>query len=394
MPSMQSAAYAAILFALVLAAYAYAGYPLLLWAIGLVRGRREVVRSEGWEWPRVSVTVPAYNEEREIAATLEGLLALDYPPGRMQVLVVSDASTDGTDEIVRGFAGRGVELLRTAARGGKTAAENAAAARLTGEVVVNTDASIRIPPGSLKALVGAFADPSVGLASGRDVSVARLDAAANPGEGGYVGYEMGVRRLETRAGGIVGASGCFYAIRADLHRTRLPEGLSRDFAAALVTRRAGFRAVSVDAAVCLVPRTASLRREYRRKVRTMSRGMRTLWHLRAMLDARRYGLFAWMLLSHKPCRWAVPWAAALAFAGVLALAATEEWARWVAAAGFSALALAAAGAAWPEGRKLPRLLAIPTYAVMGNVAALHAAVRALRGTRDAVWEPTRREAAA
>ena len=391
---MQTAAYAVIVFALVLAAYAYAGYPLLLWVAGRARRGRETVEKRTWEWPRVSVTVPVYNEEREIAATLQGLLALDYPRGRMQILVVSDASTDGTDEIVRGFADRGVELLRTAARGGKTAAENAAAARLTGEVVVNTDASIRLPPGSLKALVAAFADPSVGLASGRDVSVARLDAAANPGEGGYVGYEMRVRRLETRAGGIVGASGCFYAIRADLHRARLPEGLSRDFAAALLTRRAGLRAVSVDAAVCLVPRTASLRREYRRKVRTMSRGMRTLWHLRETLDPTKHGRFAWMLFSHKLCRWAVPWAAALAFAGVLVLAATEAWARWIAAAGLAVLALAAIGAAWPEGRRLPRPLAVPTYAVLGNVAALHAALRALRGTRDAVWEPTRREAAA
>ena len=391
---MQTAAYAVIAFAAALAGYAYAGYPLLLWIAGRVRRRSDAAPPAGWEWPRVSITVPAYNEEREIAATLNGLLALDYPPERRQIVVVSDASTDRTDDIVRGYAGRGVELVRMPRRSGKTAAENAAAARLTGDVVVNTDASIRIPPGSLKALVAAFADPRVGLASGRDVSVARLDAAANPGEGRYVGYEMWVRRLETRAGGIVGASGCFYAIRADLHRTRLPEGLSRDFAAALVTRRAGYRAVSVDEAVCLVPRTASLRGEYRRKVRTMTRGMQTLAHLRRLLDPVRHGRFAWMLFSHKLCRWAVPWAAALAFAAVLVLAPSEVWARVVAALGIAGLTLAAIGIMWPENRSLPRLLALPTYAVMGNAAALHASLRALFGARNAVWEPTRREPAA
>ncbi|HEX8694375.1 MAG TPA: glycosyltransferase [Longimicrobium sp.] len=391
---MQTAACAAIAFAFVLAAYAYAGYPLLLLVCDRLRRRPAAAPADGWEWPRVSISLPAYNEEREIAATLEGLLALDYPADRLQVVVVSDASTDRTDEIVRTFAGRGVELVRTPGRRGKTAAEDFAAARLTGEIVVNTDASIRVPPGSLKALVAAFADPSVGLASGRDVSVARLDAAANSGEGRYVGYEMWVRRLETRAGGIVGASGCFYAIRAALHRTRLPEGLSRDFAAALVTRDAGYRAVSVDEAVCLVPRTASLRREYRRKVRTMARGMATLSHLRRLLDPVRHGRFAWMLFSHKVCRWAVPWAAAAACAGVLVLAATEAWARGAAALGLAALAAAAAGAAWPEERKLPRPLAVPTYLVMGNVAALEAGLRALRGERNAVWEPTRREPAA
>jgi glycosyltransferase involved in cell wall biosynthesis len=388
---MQTAAYAAILIAILLPLYAYAGYPLLLAMLGARRRRAEGAGPA--VWPRISITVPAYNEAREIAATLESLLALDYPPDRRQIVVVSDASTDGTDDVVRRFADRGVELVRMPERRGKTAAENAAAPRLTGDIVVNTDASIRIAPDALKPLIAAFADPAVGLASGRDVSVARLDAASNPGEGGYVGYEMRVRGLETRLGGIVGASGCFYAIRAHLHRLPLPEGLSRDFAAALLTRRAGLRAVSVDRAVCLVPRTPSLRREYRRKVRTMTRGMQTLWHLRALLSPVGYGRFAWMLWSHKVCRWLVPWAAFAGAAGVLALAWTQPWARVMAIGGVVGLGLAAASALWPEEGKPPRWIALPAYLLMGNVAALHATVHALRGRRAAVWEPTRREPA-
>lgn len=388
---MQIAAYVVLVLAVLLPVYAYAGYPLLLWAMG---ARRRVGTVEPAEWPRISITVPAHNEARQIATTLEALLALEYPPDRRQVVVVSDASTDFTDDVVRTFADRGVELLRMPERCGKTAAENAAAPLLTGEIVVNTDASVRILPGALKPLIAAFGDGSVGLASGRDVSVARLDAAANRGERGYVGYEMWIRRLETRMGGIVGASGCFYAIRAELHRTPLPEGLSRDFAAALVTRRAGLRAVSVDEAVCLVPRTESLRREYRRKVRTMTRGMGTLLHLRALLDPLRYGAFAWMLWSHKVCRWLVPWAAAAGLAGVLVLAWTQPWARAAAASCAAGLALAAAGLAWPGGRTPPRWAALPAYLVMGNAAAMHSAMRALRGHREATWEPTRREPAA
>src|SRR5437879_13251472 len=138
---------------------------------------------------------------------------------------------------------------------------------------------------------------------------------------------MGVRDLETGlrgggggGGGIVGASGCLYAIRAGLHREFVPENLSRDFAAALIARRHGLRAVSVPEAVCFVPRGASLRQEYRRKVRTMARGLRTLWALRALLNPLRYGLFAWMLWSHKLCRWLVPWAALVALGAVGPLA--------------------------------------------------------------------------
>jgi hypothetical protein len=389
MTPMHAAAYASILLALLLALYTYAGYPLLLWMMGV--WRRRVAPAEPAEWPRISITVPAFNEEAEIGATLESLLALDYPADRRQIVVVSDASTDGTDDVVRSFAERGVELLRMPERRGKTAAENTAASLLTGDIVVNTDASIRILPGALRPLVAAFADPRVGVASGRDLSVARVDASANAGEGGYVGYEMAVRGLETCVGGIVGASGCFYAIRANLHRLPLPAGLSRDFAAPLLARGAGFRAVSVDAAVCLVPRTPALGREYRRKVRTMTRGMQTLWHLRALLSPRNGASFAWMLWSHKVCRWGVPWAAAAGLAGVLVLAVTEPWARVLAMGSGVLLALAAAGALWPAGRTPPRLLSLAAYLVAGNLAALHASLQALRGARQATWEPTRRD---
>src|SRR5260370_35671777 len=206
-----------------------------------------------------------------MARTLDGIVALGYPAERSQILVVSDASSDRTDEIVSRFADRGVELLRLPQREGKTAAENAARPHLTGEIIVSTDASVRIHPAAVTHLVAAFGDQSVGLASGRDVSVANLDTPANAGEQAYVGYEMWVRDLETTEHGIVGASGCLYAIRPGLHMGHVPDALSRDFAAALTTRQHGLRAVSVPDAICFVPRSASLRQEYRRKVRTITR---------------------------------------------------------------------------------------------------------------------------
>ncbi|HXY69158.1 MAG TPA: glycosyltransferase [Gemmatimonadales bacterium] len=368
--------------------YAYFGYPLLLRLVGLARPR-PAPAPEPAAWPRISVTVPAYNEERAIAATLDAILATDYPADRRQVLVVSDGSTDRTDEIVRGYAARGVELLRTPSRGGKIAAENLARAHLTGDIVVNTDASVRIAPGAIKPLVARFADPTVGVASGRDVSVAELDRDLNVGESGYVGYEMKVRDLETRVGSIVGASGCFYAIRRELHLSEFPPALSRDFACALIARERGFRAVSVNEAVCYVPRIRSLHREYRRKVRTLVRGLETLWYKRALLNPLRYGAFAWMLASHKLVRWLAPWGLALAAAGWLLLAwALRSWP--LALVCVVPLVLAAVGWWWPETRRAPRLVAVPAYVVSGVVAALEAWIRALRGEVNAVWEPTKR----
>jgi hypothetical protein len=372
--------------------YAYLGYPALLRLLSMLpRKPRPTQRLA--EPPRISVVLPVYNEAGVITATLERIVAIDYPVDRRQVLVVSDASTDGTDEIVRRFADRGVELLRQPRRQGKTAAENAARRYLTGEIIINTDASVRIHPDAVKHLVAAFGDRTVGVASARDVSVTNLQEQgnqANSGEGAYVGYEMWIRDMETALGGIVGASGCLYAIRAELHMLPIPEGLSRDFAAALTAREHGRRAVSVPEALCYVPRSASLRQEYRRKVRTITRGLATLAHKRALLNPLRYGTFAWMLFSHKVCRWLVPWALVAFLAALGALALTSGWALPLLAALGAVGALA--GIPWllPEGVRMPRLLAFPAYVTAGNLAVLHAWVRVLAGRPAPVWEPTRR----
>lgn len=380
---------AIILLPVVVVGYAYFGYPaLLLLAVRLTR--RRPVPTPPVAWPMISITVPAYNEERAIAATLDRLLELDYPADRRQILVVSDASTDRTDDIVRSYEPRGVELLRMPTRGGKTAAENAARPLLRGDIVVNTDASVRIAKDAIKPLIVHFGDASVGVASGRDVSVARVDETANLGESGYVGYEMWIRDLESKVSGIIGASGCFYAIRVALHRSLVPEALSRDFAAAIIAREQGFRALSVNEALCYVPRTSNLHNEYRRKVRTMARGMETLFYKRHMLNPFRYPVFSWMLFSHKIVRWAAPWTMVAGAIAILALAWSEPLARWPAAAVVIGAGLALAGWNWSSARPMPRLVAVPTYAITGSLAAIHASLKAMRGELNPIWEPTRR----
>ncbi|HXI33158.1 MAG TPA: glycosyltransferase [Gemmatimonadales bacterium] len=376
-----------LLGALALWVYSYAGYPALLW----LASRRRTPRPEPGpvRWPAVSIVLPVHNEAAQIAEVLERILALDYA-GPRQIVVVSDASTDMTDEIVQLYAARGVELIRLPSRRGKSAAENAALGRLTGHVIVNTDASVRVERGALRALMTALADPHVGVASGRDVSVSVNEAEANRAEAGYVGFEMWIRDLETRLGGIVGASGCLYAIRAELHREAVGPGLSRDFAAALRARARGYRAVSVPGALCVVPRAPSLHQEYRRKVRTVTRGLATLLAYRRLLNPLRYGGFAWMLASHKLCRWLAPVAAVAAAVALAGRAAAAPWARVCLAAGVVIGLLALLGWTWRARRELPRALAVITWGVAANVAVLYAWLRLLAGRRDAVWEPTRR----
>jgi glycosyltransferase involved in cell wall biosynthesis len=318
-------ALALVLLPVAIAVYAYVAYPLILWA--MARGAKGEVANARSALPTVSVVVPAYNEERQIAGAIDALLAQDFPKSSLQILILSDASTDGTDEIVARYKPDGVQLLRMPERGGKTKAENAARPHLTGEIIVNTDASIRLHPAAVRELIAHMADPHIGVASGRDISVSAKEANANLTEAGYVNYEMWVRRLETLTGGIVGASGSCYAIRSELHSIPVREDLSRDFGAALTARLHGLRSVSVDSAICFVPSTSSLRREYKRKVRTISRGMDTLNSRRELLDVSRYDLFAWKLFSHKICRWLLPVAVIPGLVGLVLLAQTETWAR-------------------------------------------------------------------
>lgn len=384
----------------IVAIYAYAVYPLLLWVIG--GGRRTSpdlpasTRTDGNasdNRPLVTIVVPAHNEEVQIRGAIEALLAQDYPRERTQILIVSDGSADRTNAIVAEYGGRGVELLAIPKRGGKTAAENASLPRIRGDIVVNTDASIRLYPSAVRHLVDRFADPRVGVASTRDVSVDPAGGASNQAETDYVGYEMWVRSLETRAGGVVGASGSGYAIRATLHRIPIREDLSRDFSAALTACRHGYIAVAVDDALCSVPRTTSLRSEYRRKVRTISRGMQTLLHNRELLDPQNSGLFSVKLFSHKVCRWLVPLLVVPSLVALLLMSISEPIARvLVGGAVLTALA-AAVGAVLSGRRQLTGILSFITFATAANVAVIHAAWRVLEGRRDQLWEPTRRNTA-
>lgn len=370
--------------------YAYIAYPLMLWVLASARNKR-LPLSDPSSWPRIAITIPCYNEERRLGAALDAILAADYPADRREIVVVSDASSDSTDEIARSFSPQGVLLIRLSDRRGKTAAEHAGIAASRGEIVINLDASVLVEGRALKNIVRAFSDAAVGVASSRDVSVNATSVDGNRGESGYVDYEMRVRALETRLYSIVGASGSFFAMRRELHQPDFPESLSRDFASALMAVEQGYRAVSVDDAICYVPRTRALGGEYHRKVRTMARGLQTLWYKRHLMNPARYGLFSWMLISHKLCRWLT--SLTLPFAVVGALMIAQVWQPiWLPLAIFAfAVLLGILGIKWPSDRRPPSVVAIPGFALASNLACIVAWMQALGGRRRSSWEPTRRE---
>jgi len=374
---------------LLLGAYAFVVYPAVVWLWSRLRPPFALA-SAPRDWPMLTILIVAYNEERRLRRTIETALAVDYPADRLDVLVVSDASTDGTDDLVRGFGDARVRLLRQPERRGKPAGENASGAHVKGEYVVSIDASILIPRGSLKPLVRALLVPGVGLASGRDISVGDEAREGNKAESSYVGLEMTLRAYETRVHSIVGASGCFYAARRDLHALPLPEHLSRDFAAASVARKHGYRAVSVDDATCLVPRTPTLKAELRRKSRTMGRGLGTLLFLRAMLNPFRFGSYAFMMAGHKLARWVLFPALLGWIVGPLLLVRSAPYTLVLLGGMIAGLVLARLTLTWPDDKRLPKLVAFPGYIFVSIVAGWMAWLHLLKGEKLATWEPTQR----
>jgi len=219
--------------------YTYFGYPALTIALGQLRRRTVTL---GTDQPTVSIIIAAHNEARSIRATLENKLRLIYAPGRVQIIVVSDASVDGTDDIAKEFAGAGVMVLRQEPRRGKTAALNMAAQHATGDVLVFSDANSIYAPDALTKLVRSFSDPEVGYVTGRMAYRAQEGSGVGLGCRAYIAYEDLLRRSETRLGSIVGVNGGIDAVRRSLF-LRMNDDQLPDFVLPLHVVREGYRVV-------------------------------------------------------------------------------------------------------------------------------------------------------
>ncbi len=363
--------------------YSYAIYPAVL----LLLPRRKICTNDGPALPSfVSIIITAHNEQERIAKKIDNTLAVDYPAHRREILVASDSSTDATDEIVCRYINEGSPLLlvRACERRGKEHAQRLAIAKASGEVLVFTDVSTMIPADALHPLVEDFADPRVGAVSSEDRFITADGSVV--GEGAYVRYEMWLRGLESRKGSLVGLSGSFFAARREVCEP-WDIDVPSDFNTALNCARKGYVAVSDPRVLGHYPNITDERREYARKVRTVTRGIAGLVRNIDVLNPYRFGLFAFQVWSHKVMRWAVPWFMLLALLSSWMLARTH----WVYAAAFGGQAVLYMLALLARGRPaLPALLKIPYFFVQVNLAIAHATLAFLFGKRVTVWEPSKR----
>jgi cellulose synthase/poly-beta-1,6-N-acetylglucosamine synthase-like glycosyltransferase len=365
-----------------LLAYVYFGYPLLLWLIVRVRGERRVKRAD--VAPPVSLVISAYNEAAVISRKLENALALTYPREALEIVVISDCSDDGTDEIVAAYASRGVTLVRQPQRRGKTSGLNATVPLLKGDIIVFSDANAMYEPDALLKLTRNFADPSVGCATGEARYVPGGKSAADIGERAYWDYEIQIKRLETGLSSMVGGDGAIYAIRRQLWRELPPDAIN-DFLNPLQIVAAGYRAVYEPEAICYEETAGAMRSEYRRRVRIVSRSWRAVFQAHGVSNPFRVGLFTWSLISHKVLRWlAGPFVvlAAVCAAGL----AWRFLDRSMPAAAVALAATLALALGTPAGRRLTSML---IYFSTINAASLVGVFKGSIGKVSGVWSTPR-----
>jgi cellulose synthase/poly-beta-1,6-N-acetylglucosamine synthase-like glycosyltransferase len=368
--------------------YVYAGYPLLVALLS--RWFPATPAATGDSRPRVSLLISAYNESAVIAQKLQNSLQLDYPRERIEILVVSDCSDDGTDEIVKGFESLGVRLVRQPERLGKSAGLNLGVREATGEILVFSDANAIYQKDALAKLVAYFSDPRIGYVVG-NARYAQHGSQVPSAEceGLYWKLETWLKSKESQFSSVVGGDGAIYAIRRELFSPLRPTDIN-DLLNPLQIISKGFRGVYEPAAICYEEAGDSFDKEYRRKVRIVSRS------LNAVYRAPRV-LFPWVqprhwlaLVSHKLLRWFVPLFLILIAASSLFLFHRPLY-RWIVflQAGFYILALG--GRLVGVRRFSIRALYIPYYFCLVNLASMFGVIQFFRGSLTATWQTIREE---
>ncbi|MDQ3857383.1 MAG: glycosyltransferase family 2 protein [Actinomycetota bacterium] len=366
--------------------YTYVLFPLLLFLRAWVRPRPHTSADMT---PTVSIVIAARNEAETIGAKLGNLLALDYPRDRLEIVIASDGSTDGTEDIVGAHEDSRIRLLALPTSG-KAVALNEAVAASTGEIVVFSDANSMYERDAIRMLVRPFADPSVGGVAGNQRYAAPVGLGGSAiGERNYWSFDRALKVAESRAGNVVSATGAIYAVRRALFRG-VPPGVTDDFVTSTAVIAQGRRLVFEPNAVAYEPTGASSDAEFARKVRIMTRGLRAVWTMRELLDPRRHGFYALQLASHKLLR-------RLMAAPLVVIAATGAmlsrrggFYRRATIAQAVLYGFAAIGLLFEEttlGRK--KIFALPAFFALVNAASIRAVWNVARGRVIDRWEPSR-----
>ena len=372
---------------LLLPLYVYFGYPLVL--LVLSRLKPPVPEPEFETWQKVTLVVSCYNEASVIAEKLQNSLALNYPAELLDILVISDGSDDGTDQIVQSFAPLGVRLLRQEGRLGKTMGLNLALAHTDADYVVFSDANAMYEPDAIMQLVRFFQLPEVGYVVGAALYTDGSDNAAAANEDLYWRYELKLKQWESRLHSVVGGDGAIYAIRRTLWQPLQQKDIN-DFVNPLQIVAQGYRGIFTPTARCFEETAGDFTKEAKRKERIVNRSVRGLMRVKQVMNPFNTGWFSFQVISHKLLRWLLPYFACVGLLGSALLATQHVFIFQLLSMGAAIVFFfAAIGAYYQRNNNLNIVFAVPFYLLMVNFYAMRGVLMALKGQTQITWKSVR-----
>jgi cellulose synthase/poly-beta-1,6-N-acetylglucosamine synthase-like glycosyltransferase len=363
--------------------YIYVGYPLLL---RVLPKKPLSIDTDNAQQPKVTVLIPAFNEAKVIADTIHNKLSQDYPAELLQVIVISDESEDGTDDIVNSIAASDnrVSLIRQSPRQGKTSGLNLAMPNASGDIIIFSDANSHYAPDAIANLVACFSDPQVGYVTGKMIYVNSDGSVIGDGCSAYMKYENHMRELETQVESVVGVDGGVDAIRKSLYQPMNADQLP-DFVLPLKVVTQGKRVIYCDKALLNEESLSSSQSEFRMRVRVSLRAYWAMWDMRHLFNPFNYGIFTLQLTSHKLLRYLafIPLLLALISNGFITGDSNFYSLTFLVQILFYG---AAAFVALNDGTN-NRWLGLANYFCLINIASAMAFIKFIKGEKIVLWKP-------
>ncbi len=369
--------------------YIYIGYPMLLYVLKWFFNKP--TRADDAYQPEVSLIISAFNEEAVIRDKLNNSLSLDYSPEKLKIYVVSDASTDATDRLVKDYGNDRVHLFRLNERRGKTYGITAVMDQIDSEIVVFSDANSIYDERAVRELVKYFKDPQVGYVVGHARYKTEEGNSAGAQEDAYWNFEVKMKMNESAIGSVVGGDGAIYAIRRKLFKPLEPDDIN-DFVNPIQIILQGYRGVFNPRAVCYEEPSPSFLKEYWRKRRIVNRSWRGLWKNASVLNPFKTGIYAWEIFSHKLLRWLGGVFCVTLFFSNRALIGQGLFydAVFVGQVVFHLTALLGYFLD-KKNKKAGFLINLPYYFDMVNLASLQGIIDVFRGKTYTTWKTIRQE---
>jgi len=369
--------------------YVYFGYPALLWLLNTIKRKQKAVLPSNYNFElTVSMVIAAYNEEQVIAEKLENSLALDYPKEKLEIILVSDGSTDRTADIVRDYNGRGIKLVELQDNVGKAYAQNEAVKQAGGEILLFTDAEIFLKRDAVHNFVRHFQGSNIGCVVGKVIYLNEGETSVSKGEGLYWRYELFLREKESELGNLVMGSGSIMAIRKNLFKP-LDTAVSEDFVLPMSIAIKGYKTI-YDSHVSGSLKLYQLNSQdmFMTRVRTILLDTRSVFLCKSILNPFKYPLYAWSLISHKILRWLVPYFLILILIANIFLIITPFF-KVIFILQIIFYLSALSGYLLHINGKPPFIFGVPFSFCLVNLAALVGVARLLMGKKSGQWEPVR-----